>query len=271
MASLYSLGFTKLESAPLGLGELYKKRCDCVFCSMDHNASFPCCSKECLGTDESNLVAVPRHARYVLNESAHRRCSHIHSKCQVPDCNASREQYMTDQKTREFLGFDGPCRPQPFCENHLPKCACGNWCYTKSSAFTEMKYPLSEADSASFSRYCMKCSTICTITDCKSMVFISCDKKSSFCEDHERQFVVKGHEKFEQLVRDAASIRTNPEFQPFKEKVLFPGRYTFEEYFLTCTSLFTQASTSANPTIWQNFFKEADYFHRYSEALSEEL
>ncbi|AYV82849.1 MAG: hypothetical protein Hyperionvirus2_217 [Hyperionvirus sp.] len=192
----------------------------------------------------------------------------VDSKCQVPDCNAPREQYMADQKTRDFVRCKGPKHIQPFCEKHLPKCACGNWRFIKPSAPTELKYPLSEADSAFFSRRCAKCIITCSIPDCKGIRFGTKNKVSSFCEPHESEFVVTGYKKFEQLVQDAASIRTHPGFQTFEKQIMFPGRHTFEEYFSACTSLFTAAASSANPTIWKNFFSEADYLHKCSAVLS---
>ncbi|AYV82847.1 MAG: hypothetical protein Hyperionvirus2_215 [Hyperionvirus sp.] len=189
MAVAYSSEFTKLGTAPLvSGGSCIKKRCFCCFCSNEHDARFPVCSKECLGMDESNLE--PTTAGYYVLKRAG-LCMQLHSKCLVPDCDGPRERYMMDQKMRGFYGWSGGDHHQPFCVKHLPKCACGNCRYTKSPA--EMKYPLSKEDAALFAPKCAKCTFICAIPECKQFrCYIGDvakdDKMTIFCYDHGKQF-----------------------------------------------------------------------------------
>ncbi|AYV84897.1 MAG: hypothetical protein Hyperionvirus51_4 [Hyperionvirus sp.] len=132
--------------------------CECPFCANMHNKDYPYCSKECTGFD---AIVKPGYGSWF--KITNQKCSHIHSKCQVGECDSQRKQNFIDPEKDVIR----PHYPQPFCEAHLPKCSCGNSRFTTSKL--EMKYPLSAEDLALFNPLCAKCFLACPIAGCKDL------------------------------------------------------------------------------------------------------
>ncbi|AYV83266.1 MAG: hypothetical protein Hyperionvirus5_72 [Hyperionvirus sp.] len=233
--------------------------CGCYFCSHEcKSTSFGFCSLECSGRTETEVFIIS-DTLFMIRPLKDRRCRHVHAKCGIPDCKSERKRDFVDAGTREkYMGLGKvPVYPQPFCEEHLPKCRCG------FSRFTTAK---SGTGAELFNAICAKCLFACPITGCSGSRFlmIAVPKKdklfgyelSSGCSIHTPAPVEKVMEdELADLMAYFTFIRGNSLYPLISKMKLFSGEKTVDEFQAVCIRSFAACYT--DQTLVRKFRDEA--------------
>jgi len=218
--------------------------CHCQFCPKKHSSGFPYCCKECLGMDESELT---EGYGSMFKISENRKCTHIHSKCLVPDCNVPREFYIMNTGTRKQLNY-----PQPFCGTHLPKCKCGLPRFTSSKLL--IKYPISEEDSKLFNSECFKCFSPYSV------------------EEKDDALTTQMKKDLAQLLDDFLFLKSEPLYTFINEHKIFIHGKTIDDYKKLCLNSYAEAIESKKDTlikVFQNHIANVAKLRTFIPALAE--
>jgi len=217
------------------------RRCGCPFCCNEcDDKSYPFCSPEC---KDKNGCTLP------------------HSKCPIPDCNSRKKPNFADAETRQKMERLGttdiyertPYYPQPFCEQHLPKCPCGKSRFTAGAASV-------------FSDTCLECYLACNIPKCRKKCFFRSPNKDALfgfdlsfgCYDHDGKThcdpVWDIQTNAADLIKNYEFLREHPIYPMIRDMKLLTGK-TLDEYQAMCFTSYH--SCTINPANAEKFCRHA--------------